>query len=236
MKSRSLLAASWDIKRPYQRNLAIGFGISGLVHLAIVSTVVVFFSSKPELEHIIIDKLPPPPPISSIRVDTGPIRDNFGGSVKPKAGIIIPVSDVQAPVENNIPDQKELSEYYHLEPINDFSGGEININAEKVAEELLPSPDKFIPCDEMPVAISTTQPIYPDLARRAGLEAKVWLKALIDKDGNVRDVKIIECSNKDIGFEEAAITAAWKSSWKPAIANGLPVAVWITYAVVFTLQ
>jgi hypothetical protein len=32
MNTRSLLAASWEIKRSYQKNLAIGFGISGMIH------------------------------------------------------------------------------------------------------------------------------------------------------------------------------------------------------------
>jgi protein TonB len=86
------------------------------------------------------------------------------------------------------------------------------------------------------VAINSVQPDYPDLARRSGLEGTVWLEVLIDKDGNVRDAYVVKCNNSDRGFEEAALAAAWKSVWKPAVSNGLPIAVRVTYSVVFKLQ
>ena len=78
--------------------------------------------------------------------------------------------------------------------------------------------------------------MYPPIAQRAGIQGAVWVKALVDKEGTVRDVVIEKGSDANAGFEEAAIDAAKKTVWKPAIANGQPTAVWVTYKVEFVLR
>jgi TonB family protein len=238
MNSRSLLAASWDIKRFYQRNLVIGFGISSLINLAVVTAVMLLFSGQPKGPMVVPNPYGPlkPIPPPTITRDLSPVSINPETPTKPDFGLIVPVPDDKAPIDNQIKDQNELGKLIGSIPTDLIANTDITFDTQKVLEELLPPPDSFIACEELPVAINMVQPGYPDLARRAGFEATVWVRALIDKDGNVRDVKIVKCSNKDMGFEDAAMAAARESSWKPAIANGHPVAVWITYSVVFKLQ
>jgi TonB family protein len=59
---------------------------------------------------------------------------------------------------------------------------------------------------------------------------------LIDVEGRVRDVVVAKESGESESFGRAAKEAALKTVWKPAISNGQPVAVWITYKVSFRLK
>jgi len=61
-------------------------------------------------------------------------------------------------------------------------------------------------------------PVYPLLARRLGKEGKVVLKLLIDKNGTLQDIEVIEQS--EFGFTEAAVAAVKKSTFSPAHSNG----------------
>ena len=106
----------------------------------------------------------------------------------------------------------------------------------RVVDKTLPTADEFIAVDSMPVALNMAQPQYPDSARQAGIEGSVWVKALVDKQGKVRDGMIVKNSGKNVGFEEAALAAAQQTTWKPASQKGKPVAVWVTYQVVFKLK
>lgn len=61
-------------------------------------------------------------------------------------------------------------------------------------------------------------PVYPLLARRFGKEGKVVLKLLIDKNGTLQDIEVMEPSG--FGLTEAAIAAIKKSTFSPAHSNG----------------
>ncbi len=98
-----------------------------------------------------------------------------------------------------------------------------------------PSPDEFIPVDSMPEMIYESVPEYPRLARAAGMEATVWIKSLINKKGEVVKALVFKSSGTKVGFDEAALEAAYKCKFTPALQKGQPVAVWIAYAVSFVL-
>lgn len=107
-------------------------------------------------------------------------------------------------------------------------------------EEYLPTPDELVPLEKNPVPIKWTRPKYPQSAKKAGVEGMVWVKALVDKLGKVRDAECIDdpkepSVNPDI-FCEAAIEAAWHNEYKPAMRQGKPVPVWVSYKVEFSLK
>jgi protein TonB len=109
------------------------------------------------------------------------------------------------------------------------------VDSSKIVDKSIPSPDEFIAIDDSPVLEKLSQPVYPDSAMKAGIEGNVWVKVLIDKQGNVRDALIAKGSGKKVGFEEAALAAAKKATWKPAMLNKKPVAVWVSYEIKFKL-
>jgi protein TonB len=110
------------------------------------------------------------------------------------------------------------------------------VDSAKIIDKSLPSPDEFIAVDVSPVLENQPQAIYPDSAKNAKIEGSVWVKALVDKQGSVRQALIAKGSGKRVGFEEAALTAAKQATWKPAMANNKPVAIWVSYEIKFLLS
>ena len=241
MSTRSLLAGSFELKSQYQKNMMLGFGISAGVHLFAIIVVLIAMaigSSKPinAPELIIRSKadLIIPPSLSQQQEQIKVAIPEH--QIKPSTAIPTPVPDEEAPEEVDIATQQDLAEMAPVAPVEDLSDVNVNVDVDKVMDELYPSPDDFIPVEEMPSKIKDVTPPYPELARRAGVEGDVWVKALVDREGNVRDVIIAKSSGANAGFEEAAIEAAKQCVWRPAIANGQPVAVWVTYKVEFKLK
>ena len=86
--------------------------------------------------------------------------------------------------------------------------------------------------DTEPVLIHDVPPVYPYIARKAGLTGKVFLKFMVNVDGSVSDVSVLK--GKAI-FQKAAIDAISQFRFKPAEHNGKVVAVWITQPIGFSL-
>jgi protein TonB len=85
-----------------------------------------------------------------------------------------------------------------------------------------------------PVFTHREMPVYPLLARRLGKEGKVVLKLLIDKNGSLQDIEVIEASG--FGFTEAAVAAIKKSAFSPAYSNGEKVSSKAILSVRFNLE
>lgn len=102
-------------------------------------------------------------------------------------------------------------------------------------DEYLPDPDEFVAVEVYPEMIYMETPEYPRLAEEAGLEGIVWIKALLDKNGDVRDARVGKSSGT-ASLDQAAVDAAYKCKFKPGIQNGKPVACWVTYKVEFVLD
>jgi protein TonB len=77
--------------------------------------------------------------------------------------------------------------------------------------------------------------VYPEIAKRAGVEGKVILTFVIDKNGEVKDVQVA----KGIGAgcdEEAMRVLKIMPRWHPGKQNGKPVLTRINIPVVFKLK
>jgi len=86
-----------------------------------------------------------------------------------------------------------------------------------------------------PKPLSYSIPKYPDEAKKAGIEGTTLVKMLIDTDGSVIDVKVLESSGC-LPLDRAALDAAWRSLFTPAIQNGVPVRVWVSRPFMFRLN
>ncbi len=94
----------------------------------------------------------------------------------------------------------------------------------------------FIFCELEPVQIHEEKPQYPRLAQEGGFTAYVLIQAFVDKNGDVIVAQAVKCNRPNMGFEEAAVKAAYKNKFKPAIQNDDPIGVWIGYRVEFELK
>jgi len=87
-----------------------------------------------------------------------------------------------------------------------------------------------------PILTHKVQPEYPELARVAGLEGNVILRAIVLRDGSVGEIEVLRCSRPRFGFEQAAIDAVTQWLYDPATQDGRPVEVYFTIYVNFSLH
>lgn len=102
-------------------------------------------------------------------------------------------------------------------------------------KEKLPGPDEFVTVEVMPELIKAAKPDYPEKAKQKNLEGTVYVQALVDDEGKVRKVKVKKSSGYKI-LDDAALKSAQSALYKPAIQDGKPVAVWVTYSITFDLD
>jgi protein TonB len=104
-----------------------------------------------------------------------------------------------------------------------------------------PSDDEspiFIAYDEAPEMIGGLAALkraieYPELARKAGQEGKVFLEIVVDEKGNVIDARMLK---GPAIFEEAAIKAIFKMKFRPAKQRDRSVKVRIAQVIEFRLR
>jgi len=99
--------------------------------------------------------------------------------------------------------------------------------------------DYLASVNEMPEPIGGMKSIqekilYPDSAKKNGIEGKVFLTAFINEVGNVVSVKII----KGIGYgcDDAALTAVHQTKFTPGKQSGKTVKTQVSIPIVFKLQ
>ena len=91
-------------------------------------------------------------------------------------------------------------------------------------------------CDEpaaKPKPISVPQPGYTDDAQAAAIEGKVRVQLTVDETGKVIDVKLI--SGLGHGLDEAALAAARRATFEPALHCGKPTRATFTISMRFKL-
>lgn len=85
-----------------------------------------------------------------------------------------------------------------------------------------------------PKRISGAHPRYTEIARRARLEGVVILRAVITRQGEVRDVSVVKPLG--LGLEDAAVETVRNWRFKPASLDGEPVDVIYRVTVRFSLR
>ena len=90
---------------------------------------------------------------------------------------------------------------------------------------------------EPPVVIPSTRvhPDYPEIARKAKVGGSVLLLIVIDQDGRVGSIEVLDSPDSRFGFDLAAIEAVKRWRYRPARLGGRPVSVQASVRVEFTL-
>ncbi|MBD3336288.1 MAG: TonB family protein [Candidatus Eisenbacteria bacterium] len=94
---------------------------------------------------------------------------------------------------------------------------------------------KFVAYDEPPQVVHQEVPEYPDLARQAEAEGKVFVRVTIDENGRVTNAQI-ENSTAIEALEQAAIAAAYRWLFRPAKQRDIPVRCQIVIPFDFSLE
>jgi len=98
-----------------------------------------------------------------------------------------------------------------------------------------PPPTEYVYRDVEPELLRSSDPVYPDLARDAGEEGTVLVQMLVGLTGRVERA-VLAPGSRPTMLDEAALAAARTCVFKPALANGHPVAVWVARAYRFRLH
>jgi protein TonB len=115
--------------------------------------------------------------------------------------------------------------YYNESPPTPISGG--------VVGSLAGAPPQPTPPPRAPTKIKDVAPVYPDVARSAGVEGSVVFTATIGRDGKVVDVAV----RKSIPLlDQAARDAVLQWEFTPMTIDGVPVPFVMTLTVNFRLK
>ena len=71
--------------------------------------------------------------------------------------------------------------------------------------------------------VAGANPVYPEAAKRDGIEGEVTLVYTVTRTGEVTDLEILESSPPGI-FDDAALAAVRTWRYRPVMAGGEPVA------------
>lgn len=77
--------------------------------------------------------------------------------------------------------------------------------------------------------------VYPENAKAAGKEGRVTLKFKVDRDGSIKNVKVVKGVDPELDAEAVRVVSS-APAWTPGMQNGEPVAVNYVFPVVYKIQ
>lgn len=180
------------------------------------------------------NEAPPPPPPPEVVIQ-GTLAQ--AGNPVPVPDALVAPDQVFASVDEISTSSSQIGDAEALN-IDDLPT-DAGLNVQKEEE---PSPDDFIVTDQdynevvSRVLGDLQRVVYPEMARRAGVEGRVSVKVLIGKDGRPKQGRtIIEETASEL-LNPAAIKAIMAQVFPPATQNGQPVEVWVVIPIVFRLR
>lgn len=228
---------AFELKRSYQKNLTLGTTISAAI--LIIATfgfdLLAGTSNDSDVGRMVVVRTisqltsPPPPPVITESPSSG--QTLAGGSFQP-----VPA----ARETQRLSKGRYYGEVYGMVYDRSAEGAVAGGDSSGYVHIGVPSMRSLsrislVETDRMPECVSAVLPPYPKSAKENRIEGEVWLQVLVDEHGDVGEVRVFRKSKSDVGFEQAAMDAALKWKYRPALCNRKPVAVWILYTLKFRL-
>src|SRR3990172_11259635 len=94
-----------------------------------------------------------------------------------------------------------------------------------IVDDPEPSPTEFVLREQDPELLDDGAPEYPELARMSGIEGMVVVRVLVGKDGRVKRARVVRAVHPVL--DAAALAAAERYVYRPALQQRRPVAVWV---------
>ncbi len=96
---------------------------------------------------------------------------------------------------------------------------------------------RWVQADIMPRFLHQEKPEYPEKARIAGIEGKVFVIVMIGKDGKPSKAHVVKRTPPEQTiFDKPAMDAVMNSTYEPAMQNGEPIDVWLAVPIRFSLR
>jgi len=93
---------------------------------------------------------------------------------------------------------------------------------------------EFFAVEVKPQIVKSVEPEYPELAQKAGIEGQVFVKVLVDEQGNVIEAHVLRSTNPI--FNEPALKAAKQFKFTPGKQRDIPVKVWVAIPFHFQIE
>ncbi|MCA3344865.1 MAG: energy transducer TonB [Roseomonas sp.] len=161
--------------------------------------------------------LPPPPPPAPVAEPPPELAEKPPGP---------PHEVAEAPPERRPPPQQRARQTAAPQPVR--------LNAALQGMESFTLEGRTSPPEALDAA-RNRRPNYPEASRRRGEQGVVRVELLVDPNGRVVDVRVLESSGFS-ALDAAAVQAVRDWRFRPAQRGGLPVAGSITTAVHFRLE
>lgn len=207
----------YDLKRNFNRVLQISF----IIYLSLL---ILAFKLFPDVEISKLETKTEEPPIDMVVIPNTKIKTK---PPPPK-----PIIPIEAPTD-------ELLKDIEIEPTDlDVNAVIAKVKPLPTTEEVMPEVI-FVVVEKMPKLIGSIASIqkriaYPEIAQRAGVEGRVFVKAFVDENGKVFKVELIKGIGG--GCDEEALKAVKNSLFIPGKQRGKSVKVQVTVPVYFKLQ
>lgn len=100
-----------------------------------------------------------------------------------------------------------------------------------------PGPQRFSlgQVDRAPLSKGQVPPPYPYLARRRGIEGAVTVRFLVDRQGEVRNLEVLQAKPSGI-FEETVLKTVARWRFTPGVKDGEAVETWVETTIRFKLE
>lgn len=226
-----------EFRSQYQAHALRALGIAAAIHLAVTGGINLaerFTAEDPP--HVVICNIHPtdlPPPPSILNSAAAPnIHVASAGSGGSRANPIM-VPDAEVSPEKTIATQADMNPETPTSGLTGENGATIALDTGTSIDPEIPPPP-FLPVEKLPTPIVSPGPVYPEIALKAGIEGTVHTRVWVTKEGKVKKVEV-EKSDSDI-LADAAVAAASKWVFTPAIMNNGPVAVWVAIPFKFAFQ
>jgi protein TonB len=236
--------------------------ISGVIHLGIVGALLAagyYVKENPEviekpMSAFIVASAPPPPP-------PPPPPASHAGSTKPKTVETPkeqPHDTFRQPrqVPQNVPDVEDTSSSEDEDAgqpggvvggvkggvvggvvggtVGGVLGGELGGQLGGQVGGTGDTPQRVGGNVKAPTIVTQVKPEYTEVARKARIKGIVIIEAVIDRNGNVTEARILK--PLPMGLDQQALNAIRQWKFKPGTLNGQPVPVYYNLTVNFQLE
>lgn len=163
----------------------------------------------------VMTQLPPPPPPAA-----------------PKAFELLEIVDEMAPLDSEL----EITDVDDQSENQEFNFTDITYGEEENNEIIT-----FLPSEDMPAFPGNVQSWisknikYPALALENGVEGKVIVQFVVERDGSVSHVKVVRSADPSLDKEAIRVISSMPK-WKPGKQRGIAVRVAYTMPIFFNLE
>ena len=238
-------------RQSYQRHFAIALALAASFHLTVMlASLGVRVLIPPSVEELIPTRVhfgptirypDPPPRIAPPEPPAPRLPAAPRVFTAPPDGKPVPVTKEQADAQTirNDAQRSVIDPAIDTEGIGDEDPGRAGIGDDDNVGSFgppavdRPDPGIFIAVEKEPALVVAPTPIYPELAKLARIEGVVTVRALVGRDGKVKEVILLKGVH-DL-LDRAALDAARGYVFTPALQNKTPVPVWVSIPFRFKL-